>query len=59
LTDDELIDAYHKAMHAYQAAKAGAGRVDAFTNLLVAETVLTARLGADKHLEWYRERYSP
>jgi hypothetical protein len=60
LTDDELIDAYRKAMGAYQAAKAGAGcRVDAFTDLLVAETVLTARLGSDKHLESYRERYSP
>ena len=60
MTDNELIDAYHRAMRAYQAAKSGAGcRVDAFTDLLVAETVLTARLGVDKHLESYRERYSP
>jgi hypothetical protein len=60
LTDNELIEAYDKAMGAYQAAKAGTGcRVDAFTDLLVAETVLTARLGVDKHLESYRERYSP
>jgi hypothetical protein len=60
LTDNELIDAYHNAMRAYQAARAGTiCRVDAFTDLLVAETVLTARLGVGQHLESYRERYSP
>ena len=60
MTDNELIEAYNKAMGAYQAAKAGIGcRVDAFTDLLVAETVLAARLGVDERMESYRERYSP
>jgi hypothetical protein len=46
MTDDELIDAYHEAMGGYEAAKAGAGnRVETFTEFLVAERVLTARLG--------------
>jgi hypothetical protein len=46
MTDDELIGAYHKAMGGYEAAKAGTGnRVETFTEFLVAERVLTARLG--------------
>jgi hypothetical protein len=60
MTDDELIDAYHKATRDYEAAKVGTGcRVEAFTTLLVAEKVLTVRLGMDPHLKHYRERYSP
>ena len=46
MTDDELIDAYHGAMGDYEAAKAGTGnRVETFTEFLVAERVLAARLG--------------
>jgi hypothetical protein len=46
MTDDELIGAYHEAMGAYEAAKAGTGnRVETFTEFLVAERVLAARLG--------------
>ena len=46
MTDDKLIDAYQEAMGDYEAAKAGAGnRVEAFTRFLVAERVLSARLG--------------
>jgi chromosome condensin MukBEF complex kleisin-like MukF subunit len=42
-TDSELIEAYIRAMDAYEAAKAGVGcRVKAFTNLLVAERMLTS-----------------
>jgi hypothetical protein len=45
-SDLELIDAYRKAAHAYDAAKAGTGdRVRAFTSFLVAERVLINRLG--------------
>jgi hypothetical protein len=44
--DDKLVDAYHEALGDYEAAKAGAGnRVEAFTRFLVAERVLSARLG--------------
>jgi hypothetical protein len=53
MTDDKLIDAYHEAMGDYEAAKAGAGnRVEAFTRFLVAERVLSVRLGRiDRYLE--------
>ena len=45
-SDVELIDAYRKAAHDYDAAKAGTGnRVEALTNFLVAERVLISRLG--------------
>jgi hypothetical protein len=44
-TDAELIDAYHHASNDYEDAKAGRGdRLEAFTRLLVAERILTARL---------------
>ena len=44
-TDAELIDAYHHASNDYEDAKAGrGGRLEAFTRLLVAERILTARL---------------
>jgi hypothetical protein len=61
MTDDTLINAYHQAMHDYEAAKVGTGtRIEAFTRFLVAEKVLTARgRWIDQNLERYRERYSP
>ena len=48
-------------MHDYEAAKVGTGtRIEAFTRFLVAEKVLTARLGRiDQNLDHFRERYSP
>ena len=43
MTDDKLIHAYNKAIRDYEAAKDGDGcRVEAFTNFMVAEKVLTA-----------------
>jgi hypothetical protein len=61
MTEHALIDAYHQAMRDYEAAKVGTGgRIEAFTRLLVAEKVLTTRLGwIDQNLKRYRERYSP
>jgi hypothetical protein len=61
MTDDKLIHAYNEAMRNYEVAKGGSGcRVEAFTNFLVAEKVLTARIGCfDQNLARYRERYSP
>jgi len=53
MTIDKLVNAYHEAMSDYEAAKAGAGnRVEAFTRFLVAERIVSARLGRiDPHLE--------
>jgi len=52
-TDVELIDAYHNATYAYEAAKAGAGnRLEAFTRLLVAERVLTIPLPGQYLVCW-------
>jgi hypothetical protein len=46
MTNDKLVHAYHEAMSDYEAAKAGAGnRVEAFTRFLVAERIISARLG--------------
>jgi hypothetical protein len=61
MTHDKLFDAYHVAMGAYEAAKAGTGcRIETFATFLVAEKVLAARSGwVDKNLENFRERYSP
>jgi hypothetical protein len=61
MTNDNLIDAYREARGAYEAAKVGTGhRVETFTRYLVAEKVLTTRLGRiDQNLEHFRERYSP
>jgi hypothetical protein len=45
-SDAELMNAYQKAVHDYDAAKTGTGcRVKMFTSFLVAERVLTSRLG--------------
>jgi hypothetical protein len=52
-TNVELIDAYHGATYDYEAAKAGAAdRFEAFTRLLVAERVLTARLPGQHLVCW-------
>jgi hypothetical protein len=52
-TDVELIDAYHNATSAYEAAQAGAGdRLVAFTRLLVAERVLATRLPGQHLVAW-------
>ena len=46
ISNVELIDAYRKAAHDYDAAKAGTGnRVEALTSFLVAERLLISRLG--------------
>jgi hypothetical protein len=46
MTNDKLVHAYHEAMSDYEAAKAGTGnRVEAFTRFLVAERIISARLG--------------
>jgi hypothetical protein len=46
MTNDQLVHAYHEAMSDYEAAKAGAGnRVEAFTRFLVAERIISHRLG--------------
>jgi hypothetical protein len=61
MTNDKLIDAYREAVTSYEAAKTGTGsRVETFTTLLMAERVLTARLGwVNQNLEQFWERYTP
>jgi hypothetical protein len=61
MTHDKLINAYHEARGAYEAAKAGSGsRTETLTTFLVAEKVLHARMGwVDRNLEHFREHYSP
>ena len=61
MTNEKLVNAYHEAMAAYEAAKTGTGsRVETFAKFLVAEKVLAARLGKiDQNLEHFREHYSP
>ena len=57
-TEFELTQAYHDAISDYEAAKAGIGdRVDAFTNLLDAEIVLTTRVGYGQRLQCNREHH--
>jgi hypothetical protein len=57
----KLIDDYHKAKDAYEAAKVGIGcRVETFTRFLVAEQVLLACMGRlHQKLAELRARYSP
>ena len=59
--NSRLIDAYHEAIDAYEAAKAGVGcRVDTFTRFLVAERILRVCRGrADQNLQEFRARHSP
>ena len=61
MANSRLIDAYHEAIDAYEAAKAGVGcRVDTFTRFLVAERILLVCLGrADQNLQDLRARHSP
>ena len=59
MANDKLIAAYHAARGDYEAAKSGR-RAEMFTKFLVAERVLSVRLGSvDPGLEHFRERYSP
>jgi hypothetical protein len=56
---DKLITAYHAARGDYEGAKSGC-RAEMFTKFLVAERVLSVRLGSvDSNVEHFRERYSP
>ena len=60
MTDSEVIDAYQWAMSEYDAAKNNAcRRVEAFTDLLVAERIVMSRVGIGSlpHLNNYRTRY--
>jgi hypothetical protein len=60
-TDAALTQAYHSATSDYETAKARSNEhLSANTELLVAETMLTARLGYgfDARLKYYREHYS-
>ena len=61
MANSRLIDAYHEAIDAYEAAKAGFGcRVETFTRFLVAERILLVCLGrADQNLQEFRARRSP
>jgi hypothetical protein len=57
----KLIDDYHKASDAYEAAKAGIGcRVETFTRFLVAEQVLLTCMGrVQQQFADHRARSSP
>jgi hypothetical protein len=61
VVNSRLIDAYHAAIDAYEAAKAGVGcRVETFTRFLVAERVLLVCMGrADQNLQEFQARHSP
>ena len=56
---DQLIAAYHAARGDYERARSGS-RAEMFTKFLVAERVLSVRLGSvDTNLEHFLARYSP
>ena len=56
---DQLIAAYHAARGDYEGARSGS-RAEMFTKFLVAERVLSVRLGpVDTNLEHFLARYSP
>jgi hypothetical protein len=61
MVNSKLIDDYHAAIDAYEAAKAGLGcRVRTFTRFLAAERVLLVCLGrVHQDLEGFRGRYAP
>jgi hypothetical protein len=62
VTDSEVIDVYHRTVCEYDAAKNNAcRRIEAFTDLLVAERILMSRLGIGgvPHLDHYRARCYP
>ena len=59
MENDKLIAAYYAARGDYEGAKSGS-RPEMFTKFLVAERVLSVRLGSvDRNVEHFRERYSP
>jgi len=58
VTDDELIDAYHKANLDRKVAKAGSGDLDeTFRRMHATEIALIERFGLGEHLRRYKERY--
>jgi hypothetical protein len=60
MTDDEVIDAYHRALSSYGSAKAGRGdRVAAFVELLACERAFSSRFGLESKLQHYRDCYWP
>ena len=59
MANDKLIAAYHAARGDYEGAKSGS-RAKMFTKFLVAERILSVRLGSvETSLEHFLERYSP
>jgi hypothetical protein len=59
MATDQLIAAYQAAKDDYEDAKSGS-RAEMFTRFLVAERVLSVRLGSvDTNLEHFLVRYSP
>jgi hypothetical protein len=59
MATDKLIAAYHAARGDYEVAKSGS-RAEMFTKFLVAERILSVRLGSvDPNLKHFRERYTP
>lgn len=58
MTDDELLEAYHTALHSYACAKSGHGnRVEAFVRLTSAQMALIGRFGASDYLWRYCQQY--
>ena len=56
MCDQEMLDAYDRALHAYEAAKVGKGdRVKAFVQFISAETALINHFGPEV-LRQYRDR---
>ena len=59
MSDQEMLDAYERALRTYERAKACAGnRVEAFAQLISAETVLVNHFGPEA-LKQYRDRSLP
>ena len=59
MENENLIAAYYAARGDYEGAKTGS-RAEMFTKFLVAERILSIRLGSvDPSMEHFRERYSP
>ena len=59
MENENLIAAYYAARGDYEGAKSGS-RAEMFTKFLVAERVLSVRLGSvDTNLEHFLERYAP
>jgi hypothetical protein len=59
MANDKLIAAYHAARGDYEGAKSGS-RAEMFTKFLVAERILSIRLGSvDPSMEHFQKRYSP